>query len=365
MTTTYKTLVNDVLRDLNEVEVGTVSSARGVQNVVKKAVNNAVRDIVNSNLEWSFNHQDTTQVLTPGVADYNIASDARSVDWGSFILVPTEKITNSNFDSGITSWTDISAGSGSIAHDSTNNRMTITGDGSNAGAAEQSISTIVGKDYTLYLGNFVGNCTVNIGTSSGGTEITTTTFTVENNGLVDYNKITFTPTTTTTYIGFANTSTTGIQIDSVRCARNIYPRTLSYMSLDEYRQNYKHEAKDTDEPYTIPTHVVQQLDDQFTVYPDPNDDLTVEYEYWATFTEMSVDADTVIIPDEYIYVVESAALMYVYMFRSDYDAADRYKAQYLMGLARMKKELITRRDYLWASRNYTQPRRHKQYSIYI
>jgi len=54
MAKTYIQLVNEVLRDVNEVPITSVEfpTARGVQDFVKKAVNRAYMDIVNASTEW-------------------------------------------------------------------------------------------------------------------------------------------------------------------------------------------------------------------------------------------------------------------------------------------------------------------------
>ena len=54
MASTYLQLVNEVLRDMNEVELtsATFASSRGVQTTVKDYVNRAIADIINSDLNW-------------------------------------------------------------------------------------------------------------------------------------------------------------------------------------------------------------------------------------------------------------------------------------------------------------------------
>ena len=52
MASTYLTLVNNVLRDMNEVELtsSTFTSSRGVQTTVKDYINRSISDILNSEL---------------------------------------------------------------------------------------------------------------------------------------------------------------------------------------------------------------------------------------------------------------------------------------------------------------------------
>ena len=49
MASTYLVLINNVLRDLNEVELtsSTFSSSRGIQTSAKDFVNRAITDIIN------------------------------------------------------------------------------------------------------------------------------------------------------------------------------------------------------------------------------------------------------------------------------------------------------------------------------
>ena len=51
---TFLELINAVLREINEVEITTVSSTRGIQTSVKDFINKAQRDIINSEVEWPF-----------------------------------------------------------------------------------------------------------------------------------------------------------------------------------------------------------------------------------------------------------------------------------------------------------------------
>ena len=58
MASDYIVLVNNVLRDMNEVELtsSTFTSSRGVQTTVKDYINRAISDILNSELNWPFTH---------------------------------------------------------------------------------------------------------------------------------------------------------------------------------------------------------------------------------------------------------------------------------------------------------------------
>lgn len=86
--TTYLDLCNKVLRQTNDVQLtqATFASASGLHAAVKDAVNFAIRDINQSEIEWPFNFTSTQQVLTPEQNIYTLANDVQWVDWESFHL---------------------------------------------------------------------------------------------------------------------------------------------------------------------------------------------------------------------------------------------------------------------------------------
>tara|TARA_R100000278_G_scaffold15185_1_gene15705 strand:- start:36 stop:767 length:732 start_codon:yes stop_codon:yes gene_type:complete len=88
--TTYITLVNDLLRRLNEVTLNTAgdgfSTAKNVQAIAKDAINNAIREILQDGHQFPFLKTTTTQTLTAGTGTYDLPTDMASVDWDTFYL---------------------------------------------------------------------------------------------------------------------------------------------------------------------------------------------------------------------------------------------------------------------------------------
>lgn len=87
---TYVSLVNELLRRLNEVPLDTAGdgfdSVRNVQALAKDAINNSVRSILQDGQEWPFLKTTYTQTLTSGVSQYDFAADMSTVDWDTFYL---------------------------------------------------------------------------------------------------------------------------------------------------------------------------------------------------------------------------------------------------------------------------------------
>tara|TARA_R100001480_G_scaffold44458_1_gene57700 strand:+ start:128 stop:859 length:732 start_codon:yes stop_codon:yes gene_type:complete len=88
--TTYITLVNDLLRRLNEVTLTTsgegFSTAKNVQAIAKDAINNSIREILQDGHQFPFLKTTNTQTLTAGTGTYDLPTDMASVDWETFYL---------------------------------------------------------------------------------------------------------------------------------------------------------------------------------------------------------------------------------------------------------------------------------------
>jgi hypothetical protein len=95
---TYVTLVNDLLKRMNEVTVDAAGdgfdSVRNVQALSKDAINNSIRLILQDGQEWPFLKTTYTQTLTAGTREYDLPADASSVDWDTFYLKKTSGIDN-------------------------------------------------------------------------------------------------------------------------------------------------------------------------------------------------------------------------------------------------------------------------------
>ena len=87
---TYVSLVNELLRRLNEVTLDTAGdgfdTVRNVQALAKDAVNNAIRNILQTGQEWPFLKTTYVQTLTAGTRQYDFPADLASVDWDTFYI---------------------------------------------------------------------------------------------------------------------------------------------------------------------------------------------------------------------------------------------------------------------------------------
>lgn len=96
--TTYLSLVNELLRRLNEVPLDLAGdgfdSVRNVQALAKDAINNSIRAIIQDGQEWPFLKTTYTQTLTAGTKEYSFPADMSSVDWDTVYLKKLSSVEN-------------------------------------------------------------------------------------------------------------------------------------------------------------------------------------------------------------------------------------------------------------------------------
>ena len=94
----YVTLVNELLTRLNEVTLATTGSGfddvRNVQSLAKQAVNNSIRNILQTGQEWPFLKTTYTQTLTAGTRQYDFPADYSRADWQTFYLRKLTSVDN-------------------------------------------------------------------------------------------------------------------------------------------------------------------------------------------------------------------------------------------------------------------------------
>ena len=94
---TYVSLVNELLRRMNEVTLDTAGdgfdTARNVQALAKDAINSSIRLILQDGQEWPFLKNTYTQTLAAGTRQYDFPADYSSADWDTFYI---KQLTSKN-----------------------------------------------------------------------------------------------------------------------------------------------------------------------------------------------------------------------------------------------------------------------------
>ena len=368
---TFITLVNKVLVELNEPELSTsadltsAAATVGIQSTVKENVNKSIRDISTSEVEWSYLVAAGTQPLTAGIMEYTAPTAANTIDWDSFILLPTELVTNGTYTSNITGWTTSNSGTGAGTH-STDSLSLAAGSGT--AAVYQALSVTKGRQYmvTFAMKNSVDSGTalnpsldVSVGTSALASDVATGSYTSasgsNDEGDLSYHNFTFEASATAHFLTIKNTvASSTVLVDNVSIRENIHPKSLKYLNEDEWRQRVastdKHQNPDH---YSEPDHVYKTNSSAtaltFGVSPVPDkSSYSVEFDYYTTPTDLSASGDTPSLPTRYHDLIVKRASYYTLLTRSDPQLAQIYLQEYSFGLQRMRTDLLNRKNYMFA-----------------
>ena len=354
MASTYLTLINNVLRDINEVELtsSSFSSSRGVQTSVKDFVNRSITDIINSELNWPFTRAEGLLDLTSGKQLYaysTVASTLKYLDYDTVFLQPKDYITNGDYEisgsASITGWTTVS---GSPAASSKfGNTLKLT----SASVTQEIADLVVGKTYEVAVKLTGATVTVNIGTSSGGSQTKSQTITISNANESSFTIFEFTATATTHYVTIAEGSGSNAFIGLISLTENdINPQKLNYLTYEEWNDNFRErDTAVTTEKLGVPEYVYTTYNDEIGFSPIPDsDNLSIKFDYYTTHTDLSSATDTSIIPTRFEPVIIARARYYVFMLRSDLQNAQFANREYQDGVKRMRVELINRKNYVRA-----------------
>ena len=82
----YISLVNDINRRLNEVELTTsnFTTATGYYSFAKDSINASIRHINQEEFEWPWNHVEETEVLAVGEVRYSMPHDSKTINMNTF-----------------------------------------------------------------------------------------------------------------------------------------------------------------------------------------------------------------------------------------------------------------------------------------
>ena len=353
MASTYLTLVNNVLRDFNEVELtsSNFTNSRGVQTVVKDYVNRSITDILNSDLNWPFTRDAGSVDVIAGKSLYShasIASTLKYVDYDTMFLKPKDYIQNGDFEiagsASITNWTAVSGTP--AASSKFGNTLLLT----NAEASQEVTDLIVGRSYVVLTQTSGATLTLEIGTSSGGSQTKSSTLTIASGNEVALTETTFTATATTHYVSFTEAAGNAAFVKLVQLSEDVQPRPLKYISYEEYNESFRERDSRLDtNKFAEPEYVYTTYNDEIGLTPIPDtSNRTLEFDYYVSHTDLSSATDTSIVPTRFEPVINARAKYYTHMFRSDVQAAQFSLKEYEDGLKRMRVELLNRKNYMRA-----------------
>ncbi len=291
MSGTYLSLTNKVLARLNEVQLTstTFSSARGLQVQAQHAVNESIRYINQREFNYPFNHATETKTLTPGVVRYSIPTSTKTIDYNTVRLVKDTDLSTSGGQLGVLNYNDYLKNYVTQEDDITSTTLN--------GSHSSSVGTL-----TL---------TSSTGFSSTGT----------------------------VYIGGEQVTYTGVSGNDITgCTRGANSTTAA-----------THASGVTVAQFTtggIPRKIVRTADNNYLVYPFPNKQYVLKFDYYTFPTELSAHGDTTSIPARFDSVVVDGATAFVYQYRGETQQYGINFGRFEQGIKNMQTLLVNKFDYL-------------------
>lgn len=147
-----------------------------------------------------------------------------------------------------------------------------------------------------------------------------------------------------------------VDFDSFRIQRDAtfgndtkYLQKINYEEYLKFMGDAEYNTSDTG-IRSIPRYVFQDQARQFGIYPPPDNAYTLTYEYFKYPTELTLYSSTMEFPDDFRHVVVDYAMYDLYLFRSDYEAADRVLTRARAGLKTLRTIHVNRYDHVYDTR---------------
>jgi len=292
MALTFLSLTNDVIIRMNEVELtsSTFSAARGVQVQCKNAVNEAIRYINQREFGYSFNHATNSSTLTAGVARYSLPTSTKSVDYS------TARIKKD---------TDLNA--------SGNNLRTL------------NYNEYVQKEYATQEDEVITT------TLNGSHSSTVATLTLTSTTGLDAAGLIFIGSEQVTYTAISGNDITG-------CTRGANSTTAATHSSGVTVTQFENGG--------IPQFIVRSPDNNYLLYPLPDKQYTLAFDYFTFPSDLDAHGDTTTIPDRFAPVVVDGAAAFVYQYRGEGPQYQITFDRFQQGIKNMQSLLINKYEYV-------------------
>ena len=292
MALTFLSLTNDVIARMNEVVLTSsdFTSSRGIQTQCKNAVNDAIRYINQREFGYSFNHASNSSTLTSGVARYSVPTDTKSLDYS------TARIKKSS-------------------------SLNVTG------------NNLASLNYYEYIDNNYANEEDDVATTTlDGTHTdSVTTLTLTSTTGFDASGKVYVSGEEITYTAVSGNTLTG-------CTRAANSTTAAAYASGVTVTQF--------EGGGVPRQIVRTPDNNYVLYPYPDKQYTLVFDYFTFPSDLSAHGDTTTVPDRFGPVIVDGATAYVYMYRGEQSQYQLNFERFQQGIKNMQSLLINKFDYV-------------------
>jgi len=292
MALTFLTLANDVITRMNEVTLtaSNFTDARGVQVQCKNAVNESIRHINQKEFGYPFNHASNNSVLVPGTSRYTVPASTKHIDYN------TARIKRD---------TDLSTSGGNLAKLDYNEYI-------NKEFANQEDEV----DATTLNGNLTDSATTI-------TVVSTTGFPTTGVLFILGEQVLYTGLTSTTFTGCTRASN-----DTTAAAHASGVQVASFTNGG------------------VPQFIVRTLDNNYLLYPLPDKQYTLAFDFFTFPADLTAQGDITSIPDRFLPVIVDGATAFVYQYRGEMQQYQLNFDRFEDGIKNMQSLLINKYEYV-------------------
>jgi hypothetical protein len=292
MALTFLSLTNDVITRMNEVVLTstTFANARGVQVQCQNAVNESIRYINQREFGYSFNHAQNSSTLTPGVARYSLPTSTKSVDYNTARIKKDDDLN--------------SAG---------NNLVSL------------NYNEYIDKDYPNEEDQ-IKSTTLNGSHSSSVATLTLTSTT----GFAASGKV---------YIGGEQVTYTAVSGNDITgCTRGANSTTAALHADGTTVTQFDGGG--------VPRNIVRTPDNNYLLYPYPDKQYALVFDYFTFPSDLAAHGDTTSIPDRFGPVITDGATAFVYQYRGEMQQYQLNFGRFEQGIKNMQSLLINKYEYV-------------------
>ena len=277
---------------MNEVELTSTnfSSPRGVQTQCQNAVNEAIRYINQREFSYPFNHATNSSTLTPGVAKYTVPTSTKYIDYNTARIKKDE---------------DLSSAGNSLT--------------------KLNYNEYISRDYATQEDDITST------TLNGSHSSTVTTLTLTSTTGFDTSGTVFIGGEQVTYTGVLGNDITG-------CTRGANSTTAATYADDVTVTQFTKGG--------VPRFIVRTPDNNYLLYPFPDKQFTLIFDYFTFPADLSAHGDTTTVPDRFATVVIDGAVAYVYQYRGELQQYELNFDRFQQGIKNMQTLVINKYDYV-------------------
>mgnify|MGYP003632680065 FL=1 len=292
MALTYLSLTNDVITRMNEVALtaATFADARGVQIQCQNAVNESIRYINQKEFGYPFNHVTNTSTLVPGTVRYTVPTSTKHIDYN------TARIKKD---------TDLNTSGGNLTK----------------------------LDYNEYIsrGFATQEDEVETTTLDGALTDSATTVTVASTTGFTSTGVIFILGEQISYTGITSTTFTG-------CTRGANSTTAAAHASGVQVALFTNGG--------VPQFIIRTPDNNYLLYPLPDKQYTLVFDFFTFPSDLVAQADTTSIPERFSPIIVDGATAFVYQYRGELDQYNTNFVRFEQGIKNVQSLLVNKYEYV-------------------